>query len=157
MKIDITADQARSVLNYDPDTGLLTNHAGKEVGHKIRLGYRQVGLFGRYYKAHRLAWLFAYGKWPDGHIDHINGVRDDNRISNLRIVTQKQNNENRIGLECRNTSGFRGVTWDAEKRKWRAQVGHLGKTINAGYHQTVQEAAAAAKAVRDALFTHHTN
>ncbi|MDA6380520.1 HNH endonuclease signature motif containing protein [Escherichia coli] len=66
---------------------------------------------GKAYPAHRLAWLIVYGTMPDGFIDHINRVRTDNRISNLRLVTHSENMQNRK-IQKNNKSGYRGVSWD---------------------------------------------
>jgi hypothetical protein len=76
---------------------------------------------GRRFQAHRLAWLYVYGEWPNGAIDHINRDPGDNRISNLRLATPTQNNANRARPAC-NTSGVKGVSWIGKSRKWQAQI-----------------------------------
>src|SRR5690606_29866615 len=83
-------------------------------------GYRQVGIGGSHYLAHRLAWLHVYGCWPENLIDHLNGVRDDNRICNLRDVDDRTNNENILRKRSDNTSGYLGVHFDRKSNKFRA-------------------------------------
>lgn len=82
--------------------------------------YRVIGLKGKLYKAHRLAWLYEYGQWPDGDIDHINQDTLDNRIDNLRISIDQMNHKNR-SLYSKNTSGVSGVTWHKRTSKWQAE------------------------------------
>lgn len=84
-------------------------------------GYLQFTMLGKKYLAHRLAWLYVYGRWPRRQIDHRNGVRHDNRIKNLRQASNKQNQENRI-LHHRNKSGVTGVFWHKTQRQWHAFI-----------------------------------
>ena len=104
--------------------------------------------------AHRLAWLFHYGEWPENHIDHINGDRSDNRICNLREATVKQNGENRK-LHKNNTSGYRNVRWKKERNKWEVSIRHNRKLHSIGLFSNLDDAIDAAKKARDQLFTHH--
>ena len=92
----ITADELRSILHYNPLTGVFTrirsahpHRVGVVVG-SVSHGYILIGLLGKRYRAHRLAWLYVYGTWPKHDIDHINRNRSDNRICNLRDVTRQQ-------------------------------------------------------------------
>ena len=102
------------LLEYNPDTGELTWRisSGKakrsSVAGCVIKGYRKIGIQGRYFPAHRLAWLIHHGVDPVSDLDHINGDRDDNRIANLRIATQSQNMHNRRA-DKDNTSGYKGV------------------------------------------------
>jgi len=157
----LTQSRLKERLSYDPLTGLftrLTSHridrAGKKPGALNTNGHLQIRVDGRLYLAHRLAWLYVHGTWPTGQLDHFNGVRDDNRIDNLRDCSNKQNSENRK-MHARNTSGYRGVSFDKKRQKFRAYVGHEGRMCLVGFYDKVDEAGAAAKAARDALFTHH--
>jgi hypothetical protein len=126
----ITSEYLKSILRYDPETGLFSwihmrngvRRDGRPAGSIDRHGHRQLRIDGAILFAHRLAWLYMNGEWPDGNIDHINGVRDDNRIANLRVVTQGINMQNQRGPGSRNTSGYLGVTWDKKARKWVAQI-----------------------------------
>lgn len=83
--------------------------------------------------------------------DHINGVRDDNRRSNLRLATNKQNLENRTSRNRNNSSGFRGVSWHKASGKWEAYVRHHKKRLHMGLHATAETAAQAAAAKRAEL------
>ena len=125
---DLTADYVRSVLNYDPITGLLTwakcvakaVHIGDVAGSPDAKGYILIGLRCRIYKAHRLIWLHVTGEWPAGMIDHLNGVKNDNSFVNLRVVLADGNSQNVRRPNKRNKSGFIGVI--AYQGRWRASI-----------------------------------
>lgn len=104
-------------------------------------GYIQVGLFGRRYYAHRLAWFLHYGRWPQGELDHVNGNRADNRIENLREVTRDENAQNRRKAQGNNKLGVLGVYRHSER--FRAQIMAAGGRIHLGLFDTVEEAHAA--------------
>lgn len=95
-RLDLSADRARELFRYDPDTGILyRRHATREkVGKAKTNGYLVVGVNGVQYQVHRIAWLVMTGAWPQGSIDHINRVRTDNRWCNLRDVPQSVNARN---------------------------------------------------------------
>jgi hypothetical protein len=162
MSIAPDINRLRATLLYDQDTGkfyslrqLGLGNAPRLVGSIGKRGYAIVCFEGHRYTAHRLAWFYVTGQWPELDIDHINGVRHDNRFCNLRAVTRKQNRENtRVSWS---SSGFRGVSWSKSRSAWVAKVGHNGRQLILGYFADKVEAAAAAKAGRDRLFTHHTN
>lgn len=116
-------------------------------------GYRNISIGNKKFRAHLLAWLYMTGEWPTRYVDHKNRITDDNRWTNLRAATRKQNNENR-GLFKNNTSGATGVVWDRKANKWRAVVNHNKRRHYFGWHAEVAEAAAAAAAGRALLFTH---
>ena len=82
---------------------------GDEAGRIDSKGYRVIGINGKQYKAHRLAFLYMTGKMPPEEVDHINGVRDDNRWFNLRTATSTQNKLNPQG-PIRSNTGIRGVS-----------------------------------------------
>lgn len=139
---DLTSERLREKISYDPDTGEFRHKiahgsavAGGLCGRVNRDGYRQISVDLRLYSAHRLAWLYVYGMWPDGFIDHINRLRDDNRIKNLRVVSRAENNQN-TKLFRTNTSGYRGVTWDSRGKKWRASITVNNKKRSLGSHNT---------------------
>lgn len=133
----IDAIEVRRLLNYDCETGNLfwkTSHnrcamAGWIAGTVRPSGYVEIGIKGRYYKAHRIAWLYVHGHWPTGDIDHKNGVKHDNRLSNLREATDSQNQAN-AKLSKRNSIGLKGVS--LFRGRWRARIKFNGKTINIG-------------------------
>ena len=150
---ELTAEHLRSILNYDPATGVFTwkvrtsrsvkigDITGCPNGH----GYLHIQLQSRPYKAHRLAWFYVYGEWPKDQIDHINRIRTDNRISNLREVTNKQNQQN-AGKSSHNTSGHPGVSWHKQNSKWQARIAHNYKQIHLGYFTDIEDAITARKA-----------
>jgi hypothetical protein len=122
----ISHDRLKQLLDYDPDTGAFRwkitkgrAKSGQFAGATDAYGYRVIRVDGALYKAHRLAWLHVYGEWPNGLLDHINRAPGDNRLCNLREVTQSENmhNSNR-----KSVSGVPGVRWRAERNKWVAQI-----------------------------------
>lgn len=112
----LTADRARELLNYAPDTGAFTwrvarpNVAkpGQPAGSR-RHDYMILRLDGVNYMAHRVAWLIVHGAWPADEIDHVNGEKFDNRLANLRVVDRSGNKENMRAARADNKSGFLGV------------------------------------------------
>lgn len=110
------------------------------ISHK---GYKNGGIFRKFYAAHRVIWLLYAGEWPLG-IDHINGRRDDNRIVNLRAVTNAENAKNKKKPNT-NTSGVIGVSWDKMRQKWHAYIRTGGILINLGLFEVFEEAVLARK------------
>lgn len=156
----VDQDCLKEYFHYDPATGVFT-HAknkrflGRVSGHKHRLGYLVIGLKRSIYYAHRLAWLYAHGHWPDGEIDHINGDRADNRIANLRVVSRQVNMQNVQTKAARPkaTSSYLGVSRDVRMRTrpWRAIVSKDGKNYDCGYWATEEEAHAAYVSMKRAI------
>jgi hypothetical protein len=159
-----TADEVRSVLDYDPNTGWVTwkrrsgvpqtwntRFAGRRAGGVSSVtGYRLICINWRQYYAHRIAWLIHYGAWPSGEIDHKNGDRDDNSLSNLRECSRGENAQN---LPARpGSSRYHGVCWDKRKRKWSACIKVSGRKKFLGYF--ICELAAR-DAYLDAKVEHH--
>lgn len=150
MPLELTADRLREILNYDPKTGVFTRkirtsnsvHIGDVTGYLNSKGYLQIHVNGKLYLAHRLAWFYVYGVWPKCLIDHKDTNRSNNRILNLREATNHQNLCNR-SAQANNTSGEKGVSWDKQKRKYRAVIMVLRKQKFLGYFKTVKEAAVA--------------
>lgn len=144
---DLTAETLRELLDYDPKTGMLawrvarsgTNGIGSIAGCVNENGYRRICIHGRRFLAHRLAWLYVHGVWPANEIDHINGVRRDNRLANLREATRSENKRNE-GANTRNTSGFKGVCWNKRERKWTAEIVVNGKRSFLGLFSTPKAA-----------------
>jgi hypothetical protein len=153
----LTQQELMAALHYDPETGVFTrtfkNGKSKQVGSINTKGYVCIPLGNVKYVAHRLAWLWVYGKFPDHQVDHINQNRQDNRIANLREATNKQNCENR-SVQKNNTTGFAGVSWKARNKKWVAQICHNRQMIHLGLFQKIEDAIAARAAAQKTLFTH---
>jgi len=150
----ITQKELKHRLNYIPDTGVFTwrdikgsRRANKIAGSINNNGYRIITIDNIGYRAHRIAWLYVYGNLPLNQIDHINGIKTDNKIGNLRDVTQNENSKNsKIG--CNNTSGFKGVEWIPSRNKWRALISSNRKKINVGSHSCKLDAIAAVMRAR---------
>lgn len=144
-----TAERLCEALDYDQSTGIFTwrtpmqtggrTGVGQVAGRISSEGYRNIGLGGVRCQAHRLAWLYVHGDWPTGQIDHINGIKTDNRIANLRVVTEAQNKWNRLETS-RNTSGHRGVSRNKLERKWKAYITVEGATQWLGTFASYDEA-----------------
>ncbi|MFH5067193.1 HNH endonuclease [Enterobacter cloacae complex sp. 2024EL-00215] len=138
-----------SHLEYDPDTGNFVrliclpgcgSKPGDVAGYKRKNGYVVIRFNGKQYRAHRLAWFYVHGEWPDGEIDHINGVKSDNRLRNLRIANRSENTKN-IGRRRRNTTGFKGVSKvTGMKSRWCARITSNRETIHIGSFSTPEEA-----------------
>lgn len=136
----LSAEKARRFFAYDADTGGLAWKI--KPGRSIRVGdpagtehkgRTTVGIDRRMYPIGRLIWLIAYGVWPVGVVDHINGNPLDNRLANLRDVPQRVNVENRRKPTSRNKSGLLGVSWHAGNQAWRATIVARGRQRTIGY------------------------
>lgn len=138
-------EAVRSKLHYAPATGVFTwrvSHGrakiGAQAGYLDHYGRRCIGVLGREYKAHRLAWLLHTGDWPTCDIDHINGDKDDNRLENLRAVPHATNIENVRKPFAGNRSGFLGVS--AHKARFRATISVGNRQRHLGTYDTPREA-----------------
>lgn len=168
----LSTDVARQLLDYDPVTGIFVWRArdenipgnkswnarleGKAAGAiKRSTGYVVIAVFNRGYLAHRLAFLLMTGEWPEENVDHVNGIRSDNRWANLRPATYQQN--------AWNTQGYgalrrKGVSWHARDRKYQALIRVHGRNRSLGYFETADEAEAAYNAEAERLrgeYAHH--
>lgn len=139
----------KQYLTYSPETGLFywiaassdKTKIGDVAGCLRPDGYVKIKVFGKAYLAHRLAWFFVHGVWPEEEIDHINRVRNDNRIENLRSILKRQQQQN-MKLTTKNTSGFVGVS-RVKSGRWRAHITIMGKFISLGVFNTPEEASEA--------------
>lgn len=146
---ELTAERLRELLDYDPDTGVFTRkvrtannvQVGDVAGALRHNGYIQISIDGRLHLAHRLAWLYVTGESPPSEIDHINGVKNDNRIANLRLATSAENKHNQRKPHADNTTGFLGVTH--RRGKFMAQIMVDGKKKFIGDFKNPEEAHAA--------------
>lgn len=116
--------------------------AGEPAGTPHAAGYWAVRLRGRLHLAHRVVWLMHYGSWPRQHIDHINGVKTDNRVTNLRQCNDSQNGMNR-GAQANSKFGIKGVSWSERDQRWVARIMADGKYKSLGNFHHMEDAAAA--------------
>lgn len=156
----LTQDKLKSLLAYDPVTGVFTWLKGKRAGHTTgtlgQQGYVKITVLGKMCAAHRLAWLYVYGYWPTLQIDHINQIRSDNRIDNLRLVTCAQNHQNRR-RNTRSASGFLGVTWHKRDKRWQAHIEVNGTAKHLGLFVCLANALRARKQAEQLYHPHRAN
>lgn len=155
---DLDAARAREVWTYDPVTGVLrwrTKVAmkivvGSVAGSPNADGHLRIKLAGKEYYAHRIAWLMTSGSWPAETIDHINGVRDDNRLVNLREASRFQQVCNRVA-QRNNAQGLKGVHFAKREGRYRATIRRNGRCRHLGLFDTPEEAHAAYAAAAASL------
>ena len=144
----ITFEEAKELFTYDRETGIIKwrkrtsnrQRSNMVAGSTRSDGYTKITFKGKKYPAHRISMLLAYGFYGDGlEVDHINHVRDDNRLSNLRFVTVIGNNRN-LSKSSKNITGVTGVYYNKAARKYRAQIMVDGVNISLGYFVTLDEA-----------------
>ena len=138
--MELDQEFLKTLLRYEPETGnfywrinkgaIRANSLAGCVTIAQRVPYRVIKINGKLYYAHRLAWLYSYGKWPQLLIDHIDGNGLNNRLSNIREVTNLQNIQATLKLPKHNTSGFRGVSY--RKGKWRSGISIKNRRIEIG-------------------------
>lgn len=138
----------RSTLDYNPETGVFRRKVrvrgrhgavGSVVGTLDKKGHRDISIACRRYKAHRLAWLYVYGVWPPGQLDHKDNHPDHNWIENLRLASDSQNRMN-SRRPRHNTSGLKGAHRDNTRHRWMASIQKDGVTIFLGRFDTPEEA-----------------
>jgi len=145
--LPLTIDRLREVLEYDPEAGVFKwkisprnrTLPGDIAGRKNSNGYMIVTVDKQTVRLHRVAWAVTHGRWPEADIDHINGVRDDNRIENLREATRGQNCQN-TARRTDNRTGSKGVHFRKDTGKYSASITVDGKTIYLGSFCTLEEA-----------------
>lgn len=150
----------RKLLRYEPNTGKLfwkerpvdmfkTERASniwnarfpktEAFTAKDTYGYKHGSIFGNLYRAHRVIWCIYHGNWPKDQIDHVNLIRCDNRIKNLKSVDQSQNMRNRP-MRKDNKSGFNGVHWCERSNRWKSQIRLDGRVTSLGYFSIKEDA-----------------
>lgn len=159
----LTQQRLKELLHYDPDTGVFTRirsrlstTLNKKAGGINYDGYRRIYIDGSSYFAQRLAFLYIHGSWPSSQMDHINGNRDDNRISNLREATSSENKHNQL-INRKNTSGVKGVCWHKGAKKWQARVMMNGRDKYLGLFDSIHDAEMAACEARISLHGEFAN
>lgn len=149
----INYPRLRALLHYDPSTGFFTwlagagrwgeIEAGALAGGPEKRGYIQIGIDGRRYRAHRLAFLWMLGAWPVHEVDHVNGVKSDNRWLNLRDVSHQVNSQNLRAAHKKKSGLPIGTYFDPERSLWGAQIRAGQRRVHLGRFETSDLAAAA--------------
>ena len=158
----VTDDQIRGAFIYSPSTGhlyslvCLKQIRRERIVRQGRSEYWRVDFRGKNFLSHRIAWFLYYGEWPKGKIDHINHDSTDNRIQNLRDVSQSENLRN-SKKSIKNTSGVTGVSKSSTPGKWCAWIGDKSKRISLGTFKTFEEAVAARKQAEIDLGYHYNH
>ena len=147
----ITQERLKELLHYDPDTGVFTwkeSRGGVSIGGSAgtlnQYGYISILIDRRSYLAHRLVWLYVHGEFPVNSIDHINHVKLDNRMENLRDANESVNSMNRP-MQKNNKSGHTGVHWHKGNKKWFASIKVDRKSIGLGLYVELSDAVKARK------------
>lgn len=142
-------NELKLLFSYDPDTGAIHWIAKgkgmikkKAAGTLLHSGYLGICVGPKRWQAHRIAWALHHGAWPKDQIDHINGIKTDNRICNLREATNSQNGKN-LGLSKANKSGVKGVSFENYTQRWKASIKVENKTISLGRFNSIEDAAIA--------------
>lgn len=146
----ITVERLRELLHYNPDTGIFTwinpssnrIKVGSIANCKDAYGYVVIRIDNKLYKAHRLAWLYCFNELPELSLDHINGIKNDNRLDNLRECSAQDNCRNK-NKQSNNTSGYVGVNYYPTYNKYRASITVNKSTLHIGYYNTAKEASLA--------------
>lgn len=156
----LTVGQLKELLHYNPETGVFTwarsvgqrARIGRVAGSKVPSGYIKISVSKRVYSAHRLAWLYMTGSWPENEIDHVDNNPSNNAFSNLREATKSQNAQNR-GNRKGTVSRFKGVIFDTQRQKWVACIWlkDLKKNKRIGSFSSEEEAAKAYRSEAEAL------
>lgn len=150
---EMTQSYLKECLDYDGLTGVFTwrerprehfkcnrvckrwntIHSGNVAGSIDSYGYWQITIGNKFYRAHRLAWLWMTGELPARQIDHICGDKLNNSFANLRPATHGQNLRNR-GAQSNNMSGRKGVSWNKKASKWSVQIDADGCRSHLGFY-----------------------
>lgn len=146
-KIILTQELLKEYLKYNPDNGLFTwikdygknIKSGIDAGCENSIGYIQIGIFGKKYLAHRLAWFYMNGTWPTECLDHIDRNRKNNTYSNLRLASYTNNAQNKK-IQNNNTSGFKGIIKCNDGATFRSRIKVDGSVIHIGCFPTQEEA-----------------
>lgn len=159
----LTADYVRNLFDYDPESGVFRHRTTRSsralagaVAGCLDDRYVRIGIDGRIYSAHRLAFLWVTGQWPVYAVDHVDGDGSNNRWSNLRDVSPRVNAQNKRAAMSNNKTGFLGVFKRGDKPNYKAQIKADGKLIYLGTFATAEDAHAAYLAAKRKLHVGNT-
>ena len=158
----ITQQRLKQLSVYDRQEGRFYALVGRsqvkigdQLGYQHSEGYRRVRVDGKQYQEHRLVWLYYYGELPPEQLDHINGVKSDNRLENLHAVSNAENRKNQR-QHRKNTSGIVGVRWHSRGKRYVAHIGVRGKHTHLGRFDNLFDAACARKSA-ELIHNYHPN
>lgn len=148
--IEVAISRIKELLIYDPETGIFIwrvtrargAKAGSQAGSLDKNGYVVIGIDGRNYRAHRLAWAYEKGEWPVGDLDHEDRDHADNRIAKLRPASRSQNMANSVPHRD-SSSGLKGIFFDKRRQRWASIITKNGRRKWLGYFDTAASAHAA--------------
>lgn len=154
----LTYERLKEILHYEPASGIFTWKKaiakslviGSAAG-TINGGYRCIIIGYDRYRAHRLAWFYVYGVWPNKYLDHINGARDDNRIENLREATTQQNSRS-VKVRKSSKTGYTGVVIRKDRPDYYSQIWVNNQRVSLGVFESFTQAVLVAKLARIAYF-----
>ncbi len=143
----LTQERLKELLHYNPETGIFTwkispranVKSGNVAGYSAH-GHIQITIDRKAYMSHRLAWLYVHGTWPIGQIDHINCIKTDNRIINLRDVSHSVNMQNIHNPQKNNSCNYRGVYFFKPMNKYASRIRANGKSYFLGYFDKAEDA-----------------
>jgi hypothetical protein len=155
-------NELQDVLSYCPNTGQFTwkmfrggkARDGTAAGSFDSKGYLQIKINKKLQLAHRLAWFFVHGEWPNGHIDHIDRNPKNNAIKNLRLCSHSENHQN-TGVRADNSSGVTGVSWLKRNKKWLAYINKNGVRHRIGLFRDIDSAISARLDAKKQFHTFH--
>jgi hypothetical protein len=158
----LTQEKLKTLLQYDPDTGVLIWRtkpsrgvkAGRIAGTPTSEGYIALQINKQKMYAHRAIWLYVHGVWPSEEIDHINHIRNDNRLCNLRLANRLENSHN-TRKHDKSLSGHKGVAWHNRNKKWQVQMRFCGKSYYVGQFLNLQDAIQARLQAETKLYADH--
>ena len=158
----LTQSRLKEWFDYNPDTGVLTWRIkpsrgikiGSQAGTPTSAGYIAFQISKKKMYAHRAIWAYVYGIWPPEEIDHINHIRNDNRLCNLRLANRLQNSHN-TQKHAKNLSGYKGVAWHNRNKKWQVQMLFCNKSYYVGQFLNLQDAVQARFQMETKLYADH--
>ena len=145
----ITHTELLERLHYNECTGVFTwinpgqyrtQHIGSKAGSVANTGYRTISINRKAYLAHRLAWFYIYGEWPNIEVDHIDRNRDNNSLSNLRLATKSENRHNRVKAHTVNKTGLIGAVYRKNRGYFEAKIKVNNKRVHLGTFSSAHDA-----------------